>query len=186
MVEPTQLKNMSQNGNLPQVGVKKKTTLKPPPSQQLQATRFTPTNSQENAKEPNQPARCLLGSTRLGKAAPMEPSLLDDMPFISGVLDDRREVELYFWDLYIWYIGSYSYIYIYSTSPKYGMDVQDYQNSKELPFPNHHCFYPCEISRVCIWMHIYIYLYIRIVTVYYVKHLMLTYLMRRFLYQTSF
>ena len=48
---------------------------------------------QENAKEPNQPARCLLGSTRLGKAAPMEPSLLDDMPCRSGVLDDRREVE---------------------------------------------------------------------------------------------
>lgn len=36
----------------------------------------------------------------------------------------------------------------------------------------------------CVYECIYIYLYIRIV--YYVKHLMLTYLMRRFLYQTSF
>ena len=100
--------------------VEKKTkSLKPPPSQQLQATRFTPTNSQENAKKPNQPARCLLGSTRLGKAAPMEPSLLDDMPFRSGVLDDRREVELYFWDLYILYYWIiFIHMYISTVRPR--------------------------------------------------------------------
>ena len=35
MVEPTHLKNISQHGNLPQVGVKKKTYLKPPPREIL-------------------------------------------------------------------------------------------------------------------------------------------------------